>query len=153
MNKYYLYGKIDNEEYDQILLDIDNGIEVKLTVASDVSEDDIVKIAALGQPIFISAKPDTLDFAKRILAYDPECVVIELPITKQSFQDSVEFLQELATNPSLKKVSVLLMDPDKSVSEIDWNILIINCLDHGINLCWQYESATGRYSEYLRSIA
>jgi hypothetical protein len=161
MKNYTLEGKVDSAVYDDILFDIDHGVEVEITCGPGISLEDANKIAALGQPVNVKAyHGDAIaDTVANLVSNSPECVIVDLTISSigLSIGNTRQFLNDYMSDPRFAGSKLRLVNsnstPNAPVPSSTWNNIIVTCLDHGVVLCWNGHAASDRYTEYLKSIA
>jgi len=160
MKHYVLSGKVTDMLYDQILLDIDQNKEFKLTIGYGLDASEINKIAALGVPVHIRGEiwndelSETTQLLHRNLA---ECVLIEFLVNKNSISRLNEVIQEMNEKPDLFGAKLLLREWPLEFLKIpdeDWNKLIVTISDHEIEMCWDEDkfAATHRYLDYVKEM-
>lgn len=159
MIEYKLEGKIDPRLFDLMLFDIDNKVEIKITCGAGISNNDANKIAALGQPLFVRASIDegVKSTIENLMNNSADYVLIELPVSAMglSMGNVYGFISCYNEDKSFNGTSICLIDAQSTpylVTDDQWNNLIVHCLDHDIQLCWSYDAAGARYTNYLRSI-
>jgi len=160
MKSYVLTGKIAERTYDSILKDIDKGKNPKITVGLGLSCEDINKIASLDLPIHVRGENWNRELSNTTVLLhqnSSECVLIDFLVTKNSIKRIYEVVEELINNAHLFGTKLLLREWPLDFLRIhaeEWNRLIVSCLDHGIEMCWDSDkfAATHRYEDYFRNI-
>lgn len=158
MKTYQISNMTTEETFNEILLAIDHGVEVTIKVGAELEQPIACKTAALGQPVFFdchfwyAGAKETLE---NMLAYSPEDLIVNIYVQDGNHEEILKMIYEIVMDPKLADLKVCLIepkldDPSRYLDEQKWNELIVSCLDHRANLCWNYESASYRYVNYLR---
>jgi hypothetical protein len=161
LKQYVLTGKLNEIIADQILTSIDRNEEFKIICGRNIDFDTANQIAAFGQPIFVRGElwdDDLIQTIENLLINSPECVIVEVIINKYTTKRVYEIVTDLYENKNISKAKLMLRELPinlEMATTIEWNCLIVNALDHGIDICWDETKGASkeRYDAYLSDIA
>ncbi len=159
MIKYTFEGKVDPELFDLALFDIDHKVEIRIECGPNINFNDANKIAALGQPVFVKAfsNEGIKETVANLVTHDAKCVIVELPISAFGLSSGkvYEFIGTYLSDSRFDGSKLCLINAEHMTYIVDddqWNTLIVHCYDHMVPLCWAYNAANARYTQYLQSI-
>lgn len=165
--KYYYFSndtKKPESQFNQIMVDLDHGIDIQILLGPNIDDHLANKIAAIGQPVYmdiavgglVDEKIKTINSLIDNLA---EEVNILVNVSNLTITSVYETINTILSNKNLSSIKIMLYedeymdyDYDYALNEQEWNRLIVYCYDHNVNLSWKGEAAGYRYSKYLNEI-
>lgn len=160
MKHYFFNDGTEEEKYGHVLRDAEHGIEITVLAGSPMSLATANKVAALGQPVVLQGNcwsEGMAEAAQNLLDNSADSVVVSFDVSMNNIETLEEVLSIIEGNPKLFGIKVRLTENEvytdaEPLDDDRWNILIVRCYDHNIELCWTGDAASYRYSAYLESV-